>query len=302
MLTDKLNFVITNFLSIVNSIDIIKEISKRKKEVNFLTTLILIVSFIFCYFILLSEYTKINNVILIFITTIVSSTIIIYITNRNKYNRLIEKYNNVLEYVSGYEEELEKDMLMRHEHKNQLAVIKGISKNKKVISYIDEILKNIKKDSNLNITNINKLPKGGIKGLIYYKICCIKKKNIKYSLEISRNIRENFEYVSEQNKKVLSYILGVFLDNAIEECNDQEIGNICIEMYTLKDKINIVVSNTISDKIDIKKIGKKGYSTKGKNRGNGIFLVEKLIKKNKNIETTNKIINNYFIQEITIKI
>jgi two-component system sensor histidine kinase AgrC len=57
----------------------------------------------------------------------------------------------------------------------------------------------------------------------------------------------------------------------------------------------------LSEKININKIGKKGYSTKGKNRGNGIFLIENLIKNNKDIKTTNKIINNYFIQEINIK-
>ena len=30
----------------------------------------------------------------------------------NRYNRLIEKYNNVLDYACNYEEELEKDILL----------------------------------------------------------------------------------------------------------------------------------------------------------------------------------------------
>lgn len=225
---------------------------------------------------------------------------IIHVCDTNRYNRLIEKYNNVLDYACTYEEELEKDILLRHEHKNQLAVIKGLSKNQKVKNYIDEILKNNKKDKSLNINGINKLPKGGIRGLIYYKICCMKKKNIKYSLDISKNIKEGFIKVSDKNKRILSYVLGVFLDNAIEECEDNSDGNISIEIYLLNNNINIVVTNTLMDKINIKKIGKRGYSTKGKNRGNGIFLVDNLLKDNKSIKTSNKIINNYFIQEIII--
>jgi len=286
---------------VINSFLKLNENAIKKSEIA-LVWFSLVIIFFFYYLVLLSRYSRINQFTLILILIISCMMFIIYIINTNKYNRLIKKYNNVLDYACAYEEELEKDMLLRHEHKNQLAVIKGLSKNKKVNNYIDEILKSSKKDKNLNINGINKLPKGGIRGLIYYKICCIKKKNINYSLDISKNIKDGFTKVSEQNKKILSYILGVFLDNAIEECNECLESNISIEIYLIDDYINIIVANTLTEKININKIGKKGYSTKGKNRGNGIFLIANLIKDNKDIKTNNKVINNYFIQEINIKI
>lgn len=285
---------------VINSYLIKNENVIKKSEIIMLLFSLVIIIF-FYYLILLSRYSKINKFSLVLFMIISCLMFIIYIINTNRYNRLIEKYKNVLDYACAYEEELENDMLVKHEHKNQLAVIKGLSKNKKVKNYIDDILKNSKKDNNLNINGINKLPKGGIRGLIYYKLCCIKKNGINYSLDISKNTKEGFIKMSDHNKRILSYILGVYLDNAIEECNNHSNANISIEMYSLNNCINIVVSNTLSERININKIGKKGYSTKGKNRGNGIFLIENLIKNNKDIKTTNKIINNYFIQEINIK-
>lgn len=284
---------------VINKFLTINEKAIKKSEIAMIW-FSLVVIFFFYYLVVLSRYYRINQFTLILIMIISFMMFIIHVCDTNRYNRLIEKYNNVLDYACTYEEELEKDILLRHEHKNQLAVIKGLSKNQKVKNYIDEILKNNKKDKSLNINGINKLPKGGIRGLIYYKICCMKKKNIKYSLDISKNIKEGFIKVSDKNKRILSYVLGVFLDNAIEECEDNSDGNISIEIYLLNNNINIVVTNTLMDKINIKKIGKRGYSTKGKNRGNGIFLVDNLLKDNKSIKTSNKIINNYFIQEIII--
>lgn len=284
---------------VINKFLTINEKAIKKSEIAMIW-FSLVVIFFFYYLVVLSRYYRINQFTLILIMIISFMMFIIHVCDTNRYNRLIEKYNNVLDYACTYEEELEKDILLRHEHKNQLAVIKGLSKNQKVKNYIDEILKNNKKEKSLNINGINKLPKGGIRGLIYYKICCMKKKNIKYSLDISKNIKEGFIKVSDKNKRLLSYVLGVFLDNAIEECEDNSEGNISIEIYLLNNNINIVVTNTLMDKINIKKIGKRGYSTKGKNRGNGIFLVDNLLKDNKSIKTSNKIINNYFIQEIII--
>ena len=52
--------------------------------------------------------------------------------------------------------------------------------------------------------------------------------------------------------------------------------------------------------IDLKKIGEKGYTTKGKNHGHGIFLVKNLLSGNDKITMNTKIINNYFVQEIRI--
>lgn len=45
---------------------------------------------------------------------------------------------------------------------------------------------------------------------------------------------------------------------------------------------------------------KKGVSSKGEGRGNGLYFAKKLIKENPWIEETQEIIDNYYIQKITV--
>ena len=101
-------------------------------------------------------------------------------------------------------------------------------------------------------------------------------------------------------RKDLSYIVGVYLDNAIEECEKDKSSSIMIEIYAIDDEIFIIISNNINGLIDLNTIGKKGYTTKGKNHGNGLYLVNKIINNSNNISVETKIINNIFVQEIKI--
>lgn len=277
---------------------------EKDSKYNDLIVLILLISSLafFCNLIFMNRNVEVNNIALFIFIIILCVLFYIFMYNKNKYNSLIDKYNDLLEYAYTYEEKLDKDKLMRHEHKNQLAVIKGMSKNKKVISYIDELLKNSKDTDDKYIKGLSNIPRGGLRGLIYYKLCLINKKNINYSVDISRNVKKSFNSLSNDDKKVLSYVIGVVLDNALEECENDCNSNIAIEIYKIDKNINIVISNTIINKINLNKIGLKGYTTKGKNHGNGLFLIKKLLNNHDTITMNNKIINNYFVQEIKILI
>jgi two-component system sensor histidine kinase AgrC len=225
----------------------------------------------------------------------------IYIWNKNRYKDLNDSYNILFEYACLYEEELEKDKLTNHEYKNQLAVIKGLTKNKKVLNHIDQILENNKKADTINLHGLNNLPRGGLRGLFYYKISNIKKRNINFSIDISKSVTKSLSKLELEETKTLTYILGVFCDNALEESMKDKNSNISIEMYKIGGEIKIIVSNTIVGKINLNKIGEKGYSTKGNNRGNGLYLVKKLLKNDNKMSLSTKVINNYFVQELSIK-
>jgi hypothetical protein len=76
-----------------------------------------------------------------------------------------------------------------------------------------------------------------------------------------------------------------------------------LEIYELKDKVNIVISNTYKKSSILKNQEEKGISTKGKGRGNGLYFARKIMKKNENnwLEEKHEIIDNYYIETITIK-
>lgn len=108
----------------------------------------------------ISEFLKrdyIINFSVIFIFIIISY---IFIQSKNDYNQLSGEYDNLFSYIQNFEDWIEREQLNRHEYKNQLAVLRCLTKEKKVKNKIDEIL-----EDNINIeeqavTNLKSLPKG----------------------------------------------------------------------------------------------------------------------------------------------
>ena len=174
-----------------------------------------------------------------------------------------------------------------------------MSNNKKINDYIDSIVevKDLGIESN---SDLAKLPKGGLKGLLYYKCAIAKKKKLNLFVNISKNSCNSLKNISVENVKILSKLLGVYLDNAIEASEVSEGKNLSIEIYNKLDKVNIVISNTVVKGLDISKFNKKGYSTKGKGRGKGLYLVTKTLKNNSNFQVSSNIINDFYVQRIVI--
>ena len=67
--------------------------------------------------------------------------------------------------------------------------------------------------------------------------------------------------------------------------------------------MNIIfyVENSFLSNIDIDKIADKGQSSKGRNRGYGLFIANKLIKEKDDIVLEQHIDKNNFISILTIK-
>ena len=76
--------------------------------------------------------------------------------------------------------------------------------------------------------------------------------------------------------------------------------NLTIEVYELKDKVSFVFSNTFKRHKNMKDRNKKGVSSKGEGRGNGLYFASKLINENPWLEEKQEIIDNYYIQQIFV--
>lgn len=240
----------------------------------------------------------------LWVCVLVEVVFIIFIANyfrdKNRYLVLNEKYDELFNYIQTIEDIVDSEQLNLHEYKNQLNVIKGMSKNKKINEYIDSIVQNedVTLESN---TDLRKIPKGGLKGLLYYKCALAKKRNLNVLININKNSFSIIKNMDLEDIKILSKMMGVYLDNAIEASSETNSKNLSIEIYKGNDKLNIVISNSIIGNIDKSKFSKKGYSTKGKNRGKGLYLVSRFISNNPKFEVSNNIINDYYIQRIIYK-
>lgn len=187
-----------------------------------------------------------------------------------------------------------------------MAVINGYlngNKIKEATDYLKEIISDIDEGDEIIISELSNIPKGGIKGLLYYKIITARNKGVEVILDTDKNISSYLEKLTSEKNKIVSKVLGVYIDNAIDATLSTNNKTINIEIYILNNKINFVISNKF-DQSDLKleQMGKNGYTTKKNGHGKGLYLVNKLISKISWFSTERKIINDFYIQRIIIDI
>lgn len=240
------------------------------------------------------------NIFVIFVLMLI--LILIYIKSKNDNDKLQEQFDYLYNYSKNYEDWITKEQLNIHENKNQLIVLRDmVKKNEKAVNYINEILEEDFVIEDKWIGQLSNIPKGGLKGLLYYKLITIEKNNLNFCVDISKNVKNKLKKIQKEQLKDISHIIGIFMDNAIEASVNSKKKMFSLELYCIKKELNIVITNSFDGQIELNKINNNGYSTKGKGRGKGLYFVSKIKEKNPNILTEAHIINNYFVQKIIIK-
>lgn len=223
---------------------------------------------------------------------------------QNNYNKVNDKYNIAINSLTDYEQMMTKYRINNHENKNLLLAVRAmiINKEKDIPIYIDSIIKNKYNDNEKLLSKVNKIPSGGLRATIYSEILKIKDKDINYELIIDNSIK-TIDLINLDTNTIIDIckIIGVFIDNAIEEVLKIENKHIGISLYTNDDEFIIEVSNTYKNIIEINKIYNEGYTTKGKDHGYGLSLVKKIIDSNNNFENKIRINKNVFTQVLLIQ-
>ena len=260
------------------------------------------------FYTLIKELRFSNNIFLYLVAIIVLVSVLFSLIKQMRINNnLTKEYDNLLQFMTTYENEIEKQRILRHEVKNEFRTIKAKicdnQENKEIIEYIDEIVKDKYEINKEKYAKFGYLPPNGIKGLCYFKTQKAEEKGIKVSLNISKRIKETTIYnLTLKEQRDFGRILGVFLDNAIEASEESKEKQIGIEAYINSEKeFRMIITNTYKNKIDKSKIGLENFSTKGKTRGHGLLLVKQLVGKNKKFEIKRDIKENIYIQTIEIK-
>lgn len=237
-----------------------------------------------------------NLIIFLFIWLITH----LLLKEQHKANETLKEYNGLLKYLDKYEKELGEKRKSIHDFKNQLIIINSYaSNNSKLKKYLNEIMDEYKtKRENQFIIGIDRIPKG-LKGLIYYKLSTLSK-SIKLNILVGEELKKIDDYSLISNKDSLK-IIGILIDNAIEEveCVRNKILN--LNIFIENDTFNFNISNSCRGKIDEKKIFIQGFSTKGTNRGYGLSIVTDILKSNKNITLNIKHEKNLFNASLSIR-
>lgn len=167
----------------------------------------------------------------------------------------------------------------QHDFKNHLSTIYGIvqvsdeeDSRGKIKAYIEELSESLLKEQNL-ISLDNKV----LAGIIYSKLQRADELDINFTYSINSDI--NLIPVKDYE---LAEILFNLLDNAFEAVNKLEDKR-WVQLVIDKEKENSIIhiknSGATLKNINISEIFKKGFSTKGSQRGFGLYNIKSIVDK-----------------------
>lgn len=211
----------------------------------------------------------------------------------------------LLNNLEEYEKMLDYQRVANHENKNQLLVVRSLLKeneNSDALNYVNEVLDDKKDDNDVLFGRAKKIPSGGLQGIVYQKMLVMNDKNIKPILDVSNSVKKfKFENLDTKLNYDICRIIGVFLDNAIEETEKLDEREIMLSMHEQNNDLVIEISNKFKNVPDLERLEEKGYSTKGKGHGYGLSLVNDIVNNNNQIINEKGITRNIFTQKLIIK-
>lgn len=236
-------------------------------------TLVLVLSVVIVMtnFYAASQYYRMNSKYMLIIN---SSFIIIYsfivfkmLEQKNRYIKISNKYNMTNTTLKELEQNVTRLKITNHENKNQLLTIRNMIKkgedSKSLIKHIENIVNTKIKDDETLMLQTSTITNSMISSIVYSKMLTMKENDVDVDLIISRDIKDLYlSDIPDELAVEVCKIIGVYLDNALEEVSKYEEKIINIEFYAEKKTLCIAISNNFEGEIDFEKMDNLGYTTK----------------------------------------
>ena len=237
-----------------------------------------------------------------FITMLVYFSLSIYsLTKTMKLANTTEKLQNAEEYNKTLTILHDNVRGFKHDFDNIVTTIGGYVKTNDMEGlkkYYLQLEDDCQKVNNLYILNPELINNPGVYSLLTTKYHEADEKEIKINMSLLLDL-------SKLNMKIYEFtrILGILLDNAIDASNEceEKVINIIFRDDSKNHRQLITIENTYKDKnVDTEKIFYKGFSGKENHTGLGLWEVNKILNKNKNISLYTSKTDKYFSQQLEI--
>ena len=188
-------------------------------------------------------------------------------------------YQNILSSLYAFIEEGDMEKLKEYYMQNIAKTSEDIKRDKFALEALSKI----------NVTEI--------KGILAAKLMKAQSLGIDTTFEAKDEI--NAVYM---DSVALVRMLGIIMDNAIEELEQIKAGKLLVGCYKLGDGITFVIQNTCRpDTPEIYMLEKEGFSTKGEGRGLGLSNLSELVGLFENVALFTSIEDGNFIQKLRIE-
>lgn len=296
---------------------------------NFISFIQLVINMIICFIILLwkneylynwgTKFKKINKIVISVLVTAIIAYVMIVFKNKDELmpqllQQLVicmavwgltvmvlasvemEKKHKAEElklyeqYTHAFEDALTVIKMRQHEFDNHINAINCmryvIEDKEDLIKEQQEYCKNIKNENIYNKVLLLKIPLI-LSGYLYSKFTIAEGKGIRVEYMIQELKEDNRVSLND-----LIEIIGILFDNAMEELESK--GKTHMEVNIYYDNVDRLIVEIINESgkvlnTEIEKFFKNGYSTKGENRGMGLYRLMYLKKKYK----ADLVVNNF---------
>ncbi|MDR9571032.1 sensor histidine kinase [Streptococcus pneumoniae] len=207
-----------------------------------------------------------------------------------------------MERYSRHIEELYKEVRsFRHDYTNLLTSLRlGIEEED--MEQIKEVYDSVLKDSSEKLHD-NKYDLGrlvnirdkALKSLLAGKFLKARDKNIVFNVEVP-------EEIQVEGMSLLDFltIVSILCDNAIEASAEASQPHVSIAFLKNGAQETFIIENSIKEDIDISEIFSFGASSKGEERGVGLYTVMKIVESHPNTSLNTTCKNQVFRQVLTI--
>lgn len=246
------------------------------------------------------------NVVALFVYFLImiglSTTLLRTISKESQLNQQMIEQQQFTQYMQALEQVNREMQTFRHDYANILLSLRGYIEQNDLAGlqkyFNEQIIKEEQRTlfKNKMFSQLENLEMIELKGLIATKLLIADESNIPMTIEIPDLIQD-----IAINRIHLSRVIGILLDNAIEASTSLDNPRIHLAFITMASNVVIVIENRTSlEAVNSIKLFEEKTSTKGDNRGFGLFNVRKILSNYANVTLNTRIQNHSFIHEITI--
>ncbi|WP_072986465.1 sensor histidine kinase [Clostridium cavendishii] len=247
----------------------------------------------------------ITTIITVYLMLMLATSYLFMNFNRKEqeYEARIREFEHLTEYTTNLETLNTEMRSFRHDYINILTSMSEYIKDdnmKELRKYFNE--KIVPLGESLNKKNLRfgllgniKIPE--LKGLITSKVIMAQERYIEVFIDINEEVHKiNMDIID------LCRVVGIIMDNAIDSAEKSKNKLIKIALINKKNSVIFIVENSYDGEvIKLHEIFKKGYSTKGENRGLGLYNLKNILSSYENVYLDTVINEDEFIQNIEIK-
>lgn len=205
-------------------------------------------------------------------------------------------------YTEQLENQYTEIRKFRHDYQNVLLSLGGFIEGDDLPGLQKYYREHIRRTSDklhsnsFKLENLGRIKVKELKGIVASKLVFAQEAGIDASFEAAEKVER-----IDMDPLALVRIMGILLDNAIEELH--ELGHGTLKVAVVKDScaVHIIVQNTCrSDIPKIHKLKQAGFSTRGEGRGLGLSNAAEILQQLPNVTSETSVENEVFTQILII--